>query len=558
MSSSSTDLSRSRLISLPPGLPTTSVALDASENFLNDKQLEVGLRAPAASLEWLDLSGNSLSRPSLPRLPKLRYLSLAGNQLTAWPALSGLPALQCLALDDNRLAAAGGEGGTAALDAPSLCALSLRNNLLTALPTLARDGLPSLWALDVDGNRLPDLGVLAALPGLVALSARANRVRVVAPPPPEGGAPPPPLLPPGPLLETLRLDCNPLGLPAALPLLRAYRRLQRLYVGFTGLRAVAGGGLPVPPEVGSRLAVLDLTGCRVDDAGLAGLSALRSLRALRLRGNNVASSEALTAALSAKHVPRLVELDVRDNPLTRGLYFVEGSAPPPAPRAPAPLGASGAAPASLLGAALRVDASPLFRVLGAEEYAAQRGAARPIHGAAPAWDWSGAGGGTADAQRLQLLREALPEGGGACGGPETEATIAAAASALPTLGDLEGVEGCGARAAVDRSAHRVLLILSLATTLTALDGRRVDGGERAGALALAAAPGCVSRSAPRPAIRARRSIPLTLAPPPSLTTHQPNAAKLCLQARANGLAAEPRRGGASGGRGRGGKRCGQQ
>jgi Leucine-rich repeat (LRR) protein len=429
----STNLSRSRLISLPASLPPAALVLDASENFLGDRQAEAGLRACAAALEWLDLSGNSLVQPALPPFPRLRYLSLAGNQLAAWPPLGGAPSLQCLALDDNRLAPS-----SPPLESPSLCALSLRNNLLAALPALSRDGLPSLWALDVDGNRLPDLGVLAALPGLMALSARANRIRVQAPAGAGGAPPPTPALPPGPLLETLRLDCNPLGLPAVAPLLRAYRRLQRLYAGFTGLRCVAGAGAPVPAEAGARLLVLDLTGCRLDDEGLGGLSALRALRALRLRGNNVTSSEALTAALSARCVPRLVELDLRDNPLTRGLYLAEGG--------------GGGDASQLGGGALRVDASPLFRVLGGSEFAAQRGAARAIHGSAASFlgDASGRAPAGGDG-RVHLFREALPDGSPpGCAGPETEATLEAAALELPRVRDVEGADGCGARAAVDR------------------------------------------------------------------------------------------------------------
>jgi DNA helicase IV len=46
----------------------------------------------------------------------------------------------------------------------------------------------------------------------------------------------------------------------------------------------------------ARLLVLDASGCRVDDSGLGGLRALRSLVALRLRGNAIASLEALVDA----------------------------------------------------------------------------------------------------------------------------------------------------------------------------------------------------------------------------------------------------------------------
>ena len=64
------NLSRSKLVQLTEALLCGRlVCLDLADNFLSDAQLQP-LSAPCATLEWLDLSGNSLSCPSLPRLPQ--------------------------------------------------------------------------------------------------------------------------------------------------------------------------------------------------------------------------------------------------------------------------------------------------------------------------------------------------------------------------------------------------------------------------------------------------------------------------------------------------------
>lgn len=430
--------SNSRL-SVCPRLDAQSRAADLSGNFLTDAQLPS--LSLGESLEWLDLSGNALqlSTAGFPRLPRLRVLSLASNDVAAFPAVAVFaPALLALSLDGNRLA---GSASGAALSSTTLAALSLRHNGLASLDHFAQASLPCLLLLDLDGNRLATLAALEGLPGLVALSARANRIRLA----PAIGAPfagagaaatAPARLPLGPLLETLRLDCNPLGLDDATPILRTCRRLQRLYASFTGLRAVARAG--VPPEAAARLRVLDLSGCRIDDVGLAGLDGLRALVALRLRNNEISSSDALVSAINARTMPALVELDVRNNPLTQGLYAAdEGAADGDGASSVVRALSTSRLATSVdrLSSAIRVDQSPLFHVASAEDVLALPPA-------------------TGDEI---LVREGLPHVTQGCG-PESETTICAAAGSLRVSADVDGAEDVIATeiCVVERIAHRTV------------------------------------------------------------------------------------------------------
>jgi Leucine-rich repeat (LRR) protein len=430
-------VSNSRL-SVLPRLDALARAVDLSENFLTDAQLP-SLSLAGESLEWLDLSGNALQLSSngFPRLPRLRALSLASNDLAAVPAVAVFaPALLVLVLDGNRLA---GTSSGAELSSTSLAALSLRHNGLASLESFARASLPCLLLLDLDGNRLTTLAALEGLPGLISLSARANRIRLAPAASPsstgEGAAAVPSArLPLGPLLETLRIDCNPLGLDDITPILRTCRRLQRLYASFTGLHAVALAG--VPSEAASRLRVLDLSGCRIGDAGLAGLEGLRSLVALRLRSNEISSSDALISVVNVQTMPALVELDVRNNPLTRGFYTSDqsGITDNNASAVARALSTSRlGATIDRLNSASHVDQSPLFHMATAHDVLALPPAA---------------GDET-------LVREGLPHVLRGCG-PESDVTVAAAAASLRLSSDLDSAEDATASeiCIVERIAHR--------------------------------------------------------------------------------------------------------
>ena len=431
--------SNSRL-SVCPRLDAQSRAADLSGNFLTDAQLS-SLSLASESLEWLDLSGNALqlTTATFPRLPRLRALSLASNDVAAFPAVAIFaPALLVLSLDGNRLA---GSTSGAELSSTSLAALSLRHTGLASLDSFAHASLPCLLLLDLDGNRLTTLAALEGLPGLISLSARANRIRLA----PAVGAPSAgedaaaiasKRLPLGPLLETLRIDCNPLGLDDITPILRTCRRLQRLYASFTGLRTVARMG--VPPEAASRLRVLDLSGCRIDDAGLAGLDGLHALLALRLRNNEISSSDALISVINARTMPALIELDVRNNPLTKGFYSADHSPEDDNSASSVARALSTSRLATSIGrlnSAIHVDQSPLFHLATAEDVLALPPA-------------------TGDEI---LVREGLPHVPRGRG-PESEATISAAAGLLRVSADVDSAEDVIASeiCVVERIAHRTV------------------------------------------------------------------------------------------------------
>ena len=486
----SLSLARNRVVSLRAlALATAArlVQLDLRDNFIAAFPADdAALSLPA--LRYLNLSGNCLTGFAARdgALAALLVLDLSRNQLTAAPRTASLPALRLLLLDDMRIggAAAGaigagaGAGGESAsgLRSCSLGALRVRDNQVEHLGVLAGAAsgggcaapqpppLRSVAAVDLDGNSLRSFAGLAeAFPCVEHLSLRRNKIAVPlgagAGASGESEAPPLEL----PLLSTARLCFNAVEDVACL---RGCRRLQRLYATHCGLRA-----LRPAPAWAATLRVLDASHNQLRDEALPGLRGLRALEVLRLRGNLLRSAAALLASAGASELARLVELDVRDNPLSAAAEGADGG------RLGRSFGLDGsitarAREAHFGGAAHAVvDDSPLFSVNFAGVWA-------DSPGASPA-PWRGLASFLPPAQ-ASADADVCP---GADAGPD--GGLEGGASALERSRSLQAPpERVDAHAsAAPALALRARIVRGLAACLAVLDGLRISSAERAAALA---------------------------------------------------------------------------
>lgn len=253
-------------------------------------------------------------------LTGLEILTLSDGSLTLdgarQLASADLPNLTTLEVSFNEV---GGDGAAALVASASLSRLSrlsLWNNQLgpTAVEALARERrLARLWSLDLRCNGIGARGVraLARSPhtaGLRELALGANGltdagVKAVAESPHLAG------------LVSLGLGNNDLGPEATAALagskhLRSLRRLDLVQnrLGMNGVKRLVAG------EWGS-LHDLDLSDCRLGDAGalaLAASPAVAGLRRLNLGHNKITAAGAQALAAS-EHFRSLTELELRDN-----------------------------------------------------------------------------------------------------------------------------------------------------------------------------------------------------------------------------------------------------
>ena len=151
------------------------------------------------------------------------------------------------------------------------------------LKGLDSSSLPSLTALDVDGNRLRSLEGLRRLPSLVHLSLRRNligaRRQAGKADGREESAAPVEL----PRLETVRLDCNSLRSLEALGPCRALCHMSAAHNLIASVPSLTQW---------PNLRLLDLSHNRVEM--LDGIAELHGLAVLRLRGNRVRSLAEVT------------------------------------------------------------------------------------------------------------------------------------------------------------------------------------------------------------------------------------------------------------------------
>merc|ERR1719469_2464 len=127
--------------------------------------------APLPKLMSLDLSTAALDKPeSLPPLPLLQLLKLSGCGVASFAGCAwDYPALRTLDLSGNALTELPDFGAL-----PSLTYLSVAGNQLAALPAAVWPQLPSLTALNAEGNApLADVSGLASCASLVTLSLQA-------------------------------------------------------------------------------------------------------------------------------------------------------------------------------------------------------------------------------------------------------------------------------------------------------------------------------------------------------------------------------------------------
>ncbi|XP_052126691.1 leucine-rich repeat and fibronectin type-III domain-containing protein 3 [Frankliniella occidentalis] len=184
------DLSHNRLRSLPtdafPGLSNLTF-LDLSDNLLTD--ISAGAFRSLSSLQTLRLTGNRLRvaplslslLDGLEGLRGLRELDLSSNQL-AGPlgpgALPRLPNLRVLNLAHNQVSSVR-RGALAGL--PQLSSLALPHNMVDVLEDHAFRQLGSLASLDLAHNRIVAVGgaSLAHLQRLRSLALQHNFLRVL-------------------------------------------------------------------------------------------------------------------------------------------------------------------------------------------------------------------------------------------------------------------------------------------------------------------------------------------------------------------------------------------
>lgn len=131
-----------------------------------------------AQLETLDIQANRLLGLSeaLRELESLKFLNVAGNQLTALP-MEALQSLPLIELDASRNALIGSLFPTTATTGhPRLQRLKISNNSLAALTFTESLDLPCLRELEVTNNHLTALPPVSAWMELITLTAGDNKI----------------------------------------------------------------------------------------------------------------------------------------------------------------------------------------------------------------------------------------------------------------------------------------------------------------------------------------------------------------------------------------------
>ncbi|KAF4589876.1 conserved leucine-rich repeat protein [Ophiocordyceps camponoti-floridani] len=330
------------------------VTLDASSNRLGH------LDGIPATVRHLKASSNLLTElTSWDHLMNLQYIDISGNEVNSLSALKNLVHLRSIQADDNQLTSLDGLEG---LD--GLLSLRARNNAIERVD-FSGTKLSRLGELDLEGNCIRDVVKLDRLSALARLSLRGNRMRALK----MSGT-----------LETLRqLDVSDNELEALdlqhMPNLRAvqadrnrinqvsgFRRArridslslreqsgdERLDLGFLNqayevrklflsgnylgtfepavdflnlqLLELANCGLQSLPErMGQMMPNLRALNINLNAvADLWPLQFLPRLKKLLVAGNRLSDATAATQLLT--DFPHLRHLDVRDNPMTLGLY----------------------------------------------------------------------------------------------------------------------------------------------------------------------------------------------------------------------------------------------
>ncbi|PHH71404.1 hypothetical protein CDD80_5299 [Ophiocordyceps camponoti-rufipedis] len=330
------------------------VTLDVSANKLSH------LDGIPATVRHLKASSNLLTElTSWDHLMNLQYIDISGNEVKSLSALKNLVHLRSIQADDNQLT---GLDGLEGLD--GLLSLRARNNAIERVD-FSGTTLSRLSELDLEGNRIREVVKLERLPALARLSLRGNRLRALR----MTGT-----------LETLRqLDVSDNELEALdlqhMPKLQSvqadrnrinqvsgFRRARRIdslslreqsgdekldlsflnqayevrklflsgnYLGtfepavdFLNLQLLemANCGLQSLPErMGQMMPNLRALNINLNAvADLWPLQFLPRLKKLLVAGNRLSDATAATQLLT--DFPHLRHLDVRDNPMTLGLY----------------------------------------------------------------------------------------------------------------------------------------------------------------------------------------------------------------------------------------------
>ncbi|PHH85756.1 hypothetical protein CDD83_11217 [Cordyceps sp. RAO-2017] len=331
------------------------VTLDASGNRLGH------LDGVPSTVRHLKVCHNLLTElTSWDHLMNLQYIDISGNEVKSLSALKNLVHLRSVRADDNQLT---GLDGFEFHD--GLLSLRARNNAIERLD-FSTTGLERLAELDLEGNRISSIEGLDRLPALARLRLRGNRLRQLPATAGEMGA----LrqldvsdnelteLDVGrlPSIRSVQADRNRIqrlrGFERARRLdslsLREQRGDARLDLGFLGrayelrklflsgnylgafepavdflnlqLLDLANCGLQrLPERMGQQMANLRTLNVNFNAIGdLSPLQFVPRLKKLLAAGNRLADSTAVTRLLT--EFPHLTQLDVRDNPVTLGLY----------------------------------------------------------------------------------------------------------------------------------------------------------------------------------------------------------------------------------------------
>ncbi|RDA90104.1 hypothetical protein CP533_2558 [Ophiocordyceps camponoti-saundersi (nom. inval.)] len=144
------------------------VTLDASENKLGH------LDGIPATVRHLKASHNLLTElTSWDHLMNLQYMDISGNEIKSLSALKKLIHLRSIQADDNQLRSLDGVQG---LD--GLLSLRARNNAIESVD-FSWSTLSRLSDLDLRGNRIGSLIKLEKLPALARLNIRGNQLRTL-------------------------------------------------------------------------------------------------------------------------------------------------------------------------------------------------------------------------------------------------------------------------------------------------------------------------------------------------------------------------------------------
>ncbi|RCI15791.1 hypothetical protein L249_3313 [Ophiocordyceps polyrhachis-furcata BCC 54312] len=316
------------------GIPATVRHLKASHNLLT----ELTSWDHLMNLQNMDISGNEIkSLSALKKLVHLRSILADDNQLTSLDGIEGLDGLISLRARNNAIESVDFSGSSLSrlsdLDLrgnrisslvklerlPALARLNVRGNQLRTLTLTSR--LEALRQLDVSDNQLCQLN-LGHMPGVRSVQADRNRIHQVS------GCE-----------QARRLDSLSLREQGGdkrlgLEFLRQAYEVRKLFLSGNYLRTfeptidflnlqlleLANCGLQTLPErMGQMMPNLRTLNINLNAvADLWPLQFLPRLKKLLAAGNRLADATAATQLLT--DFPHIRQLDLRDNPMTLGLY----------------------------------------------------------------------------------------------------------------------------------------------------------------------------------------------------------------------------------------------